>query len=558
MFSTLMLRRPEFLPTRVFSLPPAITALALILALGVFLRNAWVSDDAYIIFRSVEQLFAGNGPTFNPHERVQVYTSPLWYWILSFGRLFTSDLYAVAVGASLVLWTAALIILHRLVSNAYVFLAGVLLLATSVGFYDFTTSGLENPLGYFVVAIYVFAYCRWMDGRCGVTPLVVLLGVAVLVRHDLATLLLLPTVYAFWPARGQISWPRRLMLLSAAVGPLAAWTIFSVVYYGFPFPNTLYAKSNIELSRFEVILTHGADYWRATVSGDLATFALIVGALVIGVWALRGDRDRRPIAALSAGVALNCGYVTWVGGDFMLGRFLSYAFLLSTVVVWLWFRRNPGFPSLGTSTRSAIAATALLVLVVTLGLAAHSPLTSPVRHASGNLPIGVVDERGFYPAASLLRYLSRQELPYFPYTVASGRGIEFRNAGMPVVIVNSIGQVAYHSGLDQVLWDYYGISSPLLARIDGDPTSRVGHICRGFPVGFWLASLDGPEAIEDPAIQDYYRRLRVVTSSREMFSPDRWREIVLLNTVDRRFRGDYASDPRIVHCHNIHLPFGLG
>ena len=36
----------------------------------VFVKNAWMSDDAYISFRSVEQLIAGNGPRWNAFERM--------------------------------------------------------------------------------------------------------------------------------------------------------------------------------------------------------------------------------------------------------------------------------------------------------------------------------------------------------------------------------------------------------------------------------------------------------------------------------------------------------
>ena len=39
--------------------------------LGVFswiwFRNAWINDDAFITFRSIEQLLVGNGLQFNPH-----------------------------------------------------------------------------------------------------------------------------------------------------------------------------------------------------------------------------------------------------------------------------------------------------------------------------------------------------------------------------------------------------------------------------------------------------------------------------------------------------------
>ena len=53
---------------------------ALLLFMFVVLKNAWISDDAYISFRSIEQFYAGNGLRWNYDERVQVYTSPLWFF----------------------------------------------------------------------------------------------------------------------------------------------------------------------------------------------------------------------------------------------------------------------------------------------------------------------------------------------------------------------------------------------------------------------------------------------------------------------------------------------
>ena len=47
----------------------ALFALGLLCFLLVFFKNAWVADDAYIAFRSVEQLFAGHGPRWNMDER---------------------------------------------------------------------------------------------------------------------------------------------------------------------------------------------------------------------------------------------------------------------------------------------------------------------------------------------------------------------------------------------------------------------------------------------------------------------------------------------------------
>ena len=49
----------------------------------VFLANSWIGDDAFITFRVVDNFVHGYGLTFNPAERVQAYTHPLWMLLLS-------------------------------------------------------------------------------------------------------------------------------------------------------------------------------------------------------------------------------------------------------------------------------------------------------------------------------------------------------------------------------------------------------------------------------------------------------------------------------------------
>ena len=53
----------------------------LIIALGAFalviLQNAWLCDDAFITYRSVDNLINGYGPTWNITELVHTYTHSL-------------------------------------------------------------------------------------------------------------------------------------------------------------------------------------------------------------------------------------------------------------------------------------------------------------------------------------------------------------------------------------------------------------------------------------------------------------------------------------------------
>ena len=59
----------------------------------VFLANSWIGDDAYITFRVIDNFVNGYGLRFNPDERVQAYTHPLWMLLLSAFYAVTSDLF---------------------------------------------------------------------------------------------------------------------------------------------------------------------------------------------------------------------------------------------------------------------------------------------------------------------------------------------------------------------------------------------------------------------------------------------------------------------------------
>lgn len=536
------------LTARLPSVDGLLASAAFSLALALFVGNFWVSDDAYIVFRSVEQLFAGNGPTFNVHERVQVYTSPAWYWLLSLCRLYFTDLYLAVLLLSGLLWAVTLWVVHRLVDDGAVFFVAVCLFAASIGFHDYTASGLENPLGYLVVALFAFCYRRWLHGDGGVLPICLLLGLAGLVRHDLLTLLTLPLGYALWRHWTLLSRVRRLECFLLALGPLLAWTAFAVVYYGFPLPNTAYAKTNLSLDPFDVVAVHGLSYWRALLDHDAATLVVILAALAVGVWSWRRCGA---VTALAAGVLLNCLYVTAVGGDFMLGRFSSFAYLLSCFVLWLGLRSVPLHGCLWGCERRAVFLLGVLAAVVLLSFFARTPLSAwwhdePVGDLSA-----VMDERSYYFATTLPRYLERDRWELFPLTPEAEQGFSFARGPNRTLVVAALGQAGYHARLDQVVLDYFGLASPLLARIDGVAESRVGHVCRTFPDGFVGVWEEGEAAIVDAAVLDYHRRLQLVTSSPDLWSSSRWREIVLLNVVDRKLPAGYLPDARLPGCDRL-------
>src|SRR5262245_2250480 len=60
-----------------------VRASLLLLFTYVFLANAWMGDDAYITFRTAWNFVHGYGIVFNPDERVQAFTDPLWMFAVS-------------------------------------------------------------------------------------------------------------------------------------------------------------------------------------------------------------------------------------------------------------------------------------------------------------------------------------------------------------------------------------------------------------------------------------------------------------------------------------------
>jgi arabinofuranosyltransferase len=137
---------------------------------GTVLGNEWVAEDAYITFRSVEQLWAGHGPRWNPHERVQAFTHPLWYLVLAAGRGLSRDLYIVALAGSVVATATVAWFAIRLSRGPLVAAAALVALASSRAVIDYTTSGLENALAAALMAVSVGVVSRRDRLKLGMAP----------------------------------------------------------------------------------------------------------------------------------------------------------------------------------------------------------------------------------------------------------------------------------------------------------------------------------------------------------------------------------------------------
>ena len=143
-------------------------ALALACFLFIIARDSWLSDDAYITLRTVDNFIHGYGLTWNVDERVQVYTHPLWMGLLSALYFCTHEMYYSVLALSLLLSVLAVALVAVYLARSLALgLLAILLLAASKAFVDYCTSGLENPLTHLLLVLFLLVYFseRWRRHR---------------------------------------------------------------------------------------------------------------------------------------------------------------------------------------------------------------------------------------------------------------------------------------------------------------------------------------------------------------------------------------------------------
>jgi len=506
----------------------------------VFFKNAWVGDDAYILFRSIDQLLDGNGPRWNPHERVEVFTCPLWYWLLAAMGSINRNHYLNSILLSaacnlLLLWN-----LHKIFANARVWLLAVLMLVFSQAYFDFTSSGLENPLVYCLLSCVALFYLQEKLLHTAIAC-----GLLLITRHDMLLFVLPLLVHSFLHAKQQ-----RIALtpaLFALLLPLASWTLFSLLYYGFPFPNTAYAKLGALVPR-ELLLQRGTIYFTTSILRDFISIAV----LIVGVAAGFFNRNTA-IRMMTLGITLHLAYVWWIGGDFMRGRFFGWDYLLCVIVLLypitvsttkLWFNRF-----------NLVAAFFALSASISWALW-KPPIATPISWGAepfkmGDSVNGVTQERYFFFwFTSFTKYLQRDTPLLLDFGWCQD-GLEQRRQSLPIASSHTVGMTGFCLGTDRILIDALGITDPLLARMPHNPSQRnwrPGHFVRQLPEGYCASIKHGDNRITDPAIAAYYDKIRLLTQSEDLFSLERLQTIWQMNS------GAFQDDLQRIHANTAQLP----
>lgn len=499
---------------------------------GLVLSVSYLDEDAFISFRVIDNFVRGHGLRWNVDERVQVYTHPLWLLLLIPVRLILGNVGAASFALSWVLSVGAFALVAQLLVGAprVLFVALLLPLLFSQSFTDYTSSGLENPLTFFVLAV-----CVRNLGTLRLERATLAAAVLALSRPD-AILLVSPLVLGLVVHEGltapsrAAAFKRLLRAGLVSASPLWLWFAFSLFYYGFPWPNPKYAKlgGGIDTATY---LGFGANYVLDILRNDTVTF----GGLALGSWlglrqlAQARGRVRESLTelpfSLRAGLLL-CGvvvttlYLVWIGGDFMAGRHWAAPFFLSIATLATWLAKAPA-----ERQEKLLAGGFIATLVLHFGVQSlleqrntirlrDQDRTAKVRHGGLRVQryncgfyealfgsIGPVSKHawsqdGIKARAEAKAYLSEHPDSNF------------------VMVDGAAGKLGFFAGSKVTVIDPLGITDPLLARLpDYDGEIRViGHLRRKVPAGYEEARRSGDMSGMEPHLRNYYERLRLVTS----------------------------------------------
>lgn len=483
----------------------------------ILIRNAWLSDDAYITLRVVDNFINGFGLRYNIDERVQVFTHPLWMFLLSAIYTITREAYLTPLFLS---FTASLlsvyVVAFRLAATPLSALLTLLSLILSQSFMDYSSSGLENPLTHLLAVLILYLFIRREVRFKNLLIMAFLTSLAMLNRMD--TILLFLPMLAVWVWQYGII--RGFFTLVVGFLPFVMWEIFSILYYGFPFPNVAYAKLGADVGAGSLFV-QGLFYFLDSIETDPLTPLVIFLGILIPF--LVQNRKHLPVIA---GVLLYLIYLLRIGGDFMSGRFFSAPFLLMTALISTY----PFTTSLRTWPLP-------FVVVLVMGLSsAHPTLILPSARSAPKegepvftgyiSPRGIANERLFYFFRSGLIHVNED------FIIESENALIQGNEHTKVRVVKCAGFYGYECPREAHVIDIWALLDPLLARLPAIKADRgegrIGHFDRMIPEGYVDTLESGKDHFADRSLAEYYQVLRRLTHD-GLFSPGRLQAIWDMN-----------------------------
>ncbi len=392
-------------------------------------------DDAYISLRYARHLAHGQGLVWNPGEAVEGYTDFLWVILLSLAGATPAAawVFGAIAGALLIVFIASPPERLRVPGPAGALLP--LVVAAHLALPYWSAKGLETALFTLLVTGGLFLHAgaggtgQGASGPRGALLGIHFLSLAALTRPE-GLLFLGLAVVDRARRRGD---PARLLAVLLPVLLLAPHFAFRLAYYGYPFPNTYYAKVGAGTEQF----LRGLHYLSKFFFRPESLFFLA---------ALLAATRRGPHRFLAVAVAAACAGIVYVGGD----AFGAYRFVVP-VLPALCLLTVAGFGRLAERLPRALAGPAPPALALVMAAALFAGSRAPIE----------AEERGVRRFTELM--------------VEVGKLLKERTPEWMTIALNPSGAIPYYSERRAI--DMLGLNDEHIAHkpIDVMGYGKAGH-----------------------------------------------------------------------------------
>lgn len=429
----------------------AIVAGAGALAIHGTYFHYYVSDDAFISFRYARNWAGGLGPVWNPGEHVDGYTNFLWTALLAVASKAGLPLPRTAswagYGASVAVFGLIVAFARRWPERSpegalrWLPLAAVLLLAANGAFATWTFAGLETTAFAALVLLSVLLHLREDDepSRFPWSSIALLAAAATRPEGVLVfTVTAAFKIYGWW-RNGRTTDQLGVVVSWAALFfvPYLGLFTWHWAFYGYPFPNSFYAKVGTGVQQYQ----HGLEYV-ARFGREYGNLFALFTLVPLVAWP---ERRRQSIYLLALVLAWT-GYLIYIGGDSlvevrMFVPVLPIFYLLSAAgALWLLdlLRRQVDAAAVWALASVGLA----LALAVTLHVSSIDPVFRLERIAT--------DDR-----------------------IEIGRWLHEHVPGNYTVAVHVAGAIPYESRLRAI--DMLGINDEHIAHSPVQRTFFTGH-----------------------------------------------------------------------------------
>lgn len=506
--------------------------------------NAYLCDDAVITYRTIDNFVRGYGLRWNIEDRVQVFTSPLHTaFIIPFYWLFNNlneppsplSMYFVSIFTSFLLSISTIMLLHYVIRNIIIFWIVFLLFLFSQSFVTFFSSGLETPLIYLLTTLFLSVFlCKKILEEKDVWLLLFIASLAVVTRIDTALILFPASIYiVFFSFRNYGKVTIKYIFIGAI--PLFLWFGFSLIYFGFLFPNSYFAKIGFNIDP-KILFSMGIGYLEKCYKYDSATLVIICIGLILSLKSFK-------LLTIGIGLLIYVLYIVKIGGDFIDHRFLATPFLIATLVI-------ADFLNKLELKRNRLIQIFLCLLITNIAYTSYNPY-SPVLRYWNSPPPG--DVNYYWHSSRLANWRLGKDFPFWNPIIPGFHALDYPDechqliAKTRTVGLTDGGIRGFCRGPKYHIVSYLSITDPLIARLPIDINDHFipGHVRKLIPDGYLESLRSNRNLIKDSKLAIYYDKLKSIING-PIWSLQRWKYIYEFNfTSNSRFRFAYiVADPQ--------------